>query len=552
MALNVPAWLVGAFAGHLSHVLVQPYEIDLRLWHVLGAFVAASAAIFYANVALLSSTPQEALRDLAVGIASYLASLTVSIVAYRAWFHRLRKFPGPFAARISNWWIVARIARTQQMQFELQNLHQKYGDYVRTGPRDLSIADASALPVVSTLPKSIFYSLAYHDHDKVGTAMTRDLADHKARRKGWDLAVNGKALASYDDRVQKTAGELIDQLARHQGRPVDTTQWLSYFAYDVMGRIGYSRNFGQLVDGAEHDAVEGLRKSQAIFGTLKPVPWVLNFLMAIPGATGEFGRYAAWCRNLVEEKKELLKTEKAGEPNDILTHFLKAKEEKARYGAKTNEALGEESRAIVVAGADTTSITLTNAFYYLALNPEPYRQLQATLDAIFPGGPSTFEYDGVRDVPLLEGIINESMRLKPPVPSGNPRETPAGGIQIGEQWVPGGVNIVIPQWVVQRDERYFEQADKFIPERWIPGGDKAWMVKDKNAFFPMYVGMYHCAGKQLALWEMRSVIARVALQFDISLAPGEDGREFDEGVLDTFTMALPPLQMCFKERNRGN
>ena len=66
------------------------------------------------------------------------------------------------------------------------------------------------------------------------------------------------------------------------------------------------------------------------------------------------------------------------------------------------------------------------------------------------------------------------------------------------------------------------------------------------------IGMYHCAGKQLALWEMRSVIARVALQFDISLAPGEDGREFDEGVLDTFTMALPPLQMCFKERNRGN
>ena len=45
---------------------------------------------------------------------------------------------------------------------------------------------------MSTLPKSIFYSLAYHDHDKVGTAMTRDLADHKARRKGWDLAVNGK------------------------------------------------------------------------------------------------------------------------------------------------------------------------------------------------------------------------------------------------------------------------------------------------------------------------------------------------------------------------
>ncbi|KAK7538241.1 putative cytochrome P450 [Phyllosticta citribraziliensis] len=548
MVLNIPPWLVGAFVGHLSHVLVQPYEIDLRLWHVLGCFVASSAAIYYADITLLAASPADALRDLAVGIASFLASLTTSIVLYRAFFHRLRKIPGPFAARISNWWIVSRIAKTQQMQIELQNLHRQYGDYVRTGPRDLSIADASALPIVSTLPKSIFYSLSYHDHNKVGTAMTRDLPDHKLRRKGWDLAVNGKALASYDDRVQQTTGELIDQLARHQGKPVDATQWFSYFAYDIMGRVGYSRDFGQLLDGAEHDAVEGLRKSQAIFGTLKPVPWVLNFLMAIPGATGEFGRYAAWCRNLVEEKREILKAESKAQPNDILSHFLKAKEEGARYGSKTNEALGEESRAIVVAGADTTSITLTNAFYYMSLDPEPYRKLQTILDEIFPGGPATFDYDKVRDIPLLEGIINESMRLKPPVPSGNPRETPPRGIQIGDRWIPGNVNIVIPQWVVQRDERYFEQADQFIPERWIPGGDKAWMVKEKNAFFPMYVGMYHCAGKQLALWEMRSVISRVALQFDIGLAPGEDGREFDEKALDTFTMALPPLQMCFKER----
>lgn len=65
-------------------------------------------------------------------------------------------------------------------------------------------------------------------------------------------------------------------------------------------------------------------------------------------------------------------------------------------------------------------------------------------------------------------------------------------------------------------------------------------------------GPYTCAGKQLAFWQMRMALWRIARDFDISLAPGEDPGRFDAGARDTFTMAVPPLHMVFKKRPVSN
>jgi cytochrome P450 len=61
------------------------------------------------------------------------------------------------------------------------------------------------------------------------------------------------------------------------------------------------------------------------------------------------------------------------------------------------------------------------------------------------------------------------------------------------------------------------------------------------------LGPYGCVGKQLALMELRSVIARIVTEFDVSFAPGEDGTALLEESLDTFTIALAPLMLVFKK-----
>ena len=81
------------------------------------------------------------------------------------------------------------------------------------------------------------------------------------------------------------------------------------------------------------------------------------------------------------------------------------------------------------------------------------------------------------------------LRLKPAVPSGQARVSPPEGLVIDDVWIPGDTNIIVPQHVLQRDERYFPRPLEFIPERWLDEG-KDLMVDDR-AFFPFSIGKLH-------------------------------------------------------------
>lgn len=111
----------------------------------------------------------------------------------------------------------------------------------------------------------------------------------------------------------------------------------------------------------------------------------------------------------------------------------------------------------------------------------------------------------------------------------------------------------MPPYVVQRDARYFPSPDAFVPARWLAAeqGGRPELVAERGAWFPFQVGQYACVGKGLAMWEMRSVLTRVALGFDVGFPEeegGDRGRAFDEGMRDTFTMTLGPLWLVFRER----
>ena len=131
---------------------------------------------------------------------------------------------------------------------------------------------------------------------------------------------------------------------------------------------------------------------------------------------------------------------------------------------------------------------MANALHFLVTHRSEYERLQSTIDEVFPEGDSTFDYEKIRNVPFLEGVINETLRLKPAVPSGQPRVTPAAGLQIDEFWIPGDVNVIVPQFVIQRDERYFHRASEFIPERWVVDGEMGSYDRKNDAYFPFQIG----------------------------------------------------------------
>ncbi|KAH7050102.1 putative cytochrome P450 [Macrophomina phaseolina] len=562
------SWLAPLVAGAAAHTLVRRVEIDMFLLHILGVVGALAAAHLYVSVQVFGIALSHALWSLSSGSALFVTGLTTSILVYRGFFHRLRKFPGPVAARFTKFYAVWLSAKEVRWHLELERLKAEYGDVVRTGPRELTIFRPEAIGPMAACRKSTLYQLSDWSNDRLGLIETRDIEDHRLRRKPWEMALSNKAIGAYDGRMQETISTFLSILSQSSDKPINVTELMAYLSYDLMGVVGFGKDFGQLAGGGvEHWAVKALRAQQLFFGLLKPIPWLVNAAARIPGADRAVAPFVEYCRGLVAEKRKTLQAEKSdtSSPTDILSWILHEYEAGTPHAPRTQAALDEDGRTIVVAGADTTSNTLSNVFYYLAHHPDTYARLQTQLATLFPGGATTFTYARLSahhaaTAPLLDAIIHETTRLKPAVPSGTPRVTPPSGLRIrlsgadDDLFVPPDTDVYVPPYVIQRDARYFPNPTDFIPERWLPveQGGRPELVADRNAMFPFQVGQYACAGKGLAMWEMRSVLARVALAYDVSFAEGDavKGKDFDEGMKDTFTMTLGPLWLVFRERGK--
>ena len=103
-----------------------------------------------------------------------------------------------------------------------------------------------------------------------------------------------------------------------------------------------------------------------------------------------------------------------------------------------------DARLVIVAGSDTTASTLTYLVYNLAKDPQVVTKLREELKELnyLPGSES--EVRDIQDAKYLNGIINETLRLHPAVPSGLLRLTPPEGININGVFIPGGVTVSSP------------------------------------------------------------------------------------------------------------
>lgn len=103
------------------------------------------------------------------------------------------------------------------------------------------------------------------------------------------------------------------------------------------------------------------------------------------------------------------------------------------------------------------------------------------MDPIFAGS----KFSCQTAYPVLESVINEAIRLYPPVLFGSQRVTPDEGIQIEDVYIPGDTIVYMPQWQLHHDARNFEKPHEFIPERWT---SKPEMVLNRSAFIPFMIG----------------------------------------------------------------
>ncbi|PSP77731.1 cytochrome P450 [Halobacteriales archaeon QS_1_68_20] len=211
--------------------------------------------------------------------------------------------------------------------------------------------------------------------------------------------------------------------------------------------------------------------------------------------------------DLVEECRQ-----QGDEQDHLLARLVAARTDEGV--GMSDETLRDEMMNMLLAGHETSAVSLTCTWYLLSENPRVRRKLQAELDEVLGGRPPTVE--DIPDLEYTEKVINESLRLYPPVFS-IPRE-PQADVEIGGYRVPEGSVCSLSAWAVHRDDRWYDDPEEFRPERWNDDGEAD---APEYAYFPFGAGARKCVGQQFELLEAQVVVATVLQSFELDAVAGE-------------------------------
>lgn len=198
-------------------------------------------------------------------------------------------------------------------------------------------------------------------------------------------------------------------------------------------------------------------------------------------------------------------------PMDLLSILLRAQPEEQEVD---DELLRDELMTMLLAGHDTTALALTYTWYLLAHNPEVEARLHRELDHVLGGRVPTMA--DVRELEYTERVLKEAMRLYPPVYALF-REARTD-VRLGGYRVPKGAVLMLPQWAIHRDPRYYDDPLEFDPDRWAP--DRA-AERPNYAYFPFGGGPRHCIGKRFSLLEATLILGTIGQDYRLELTAEE-------------------------------
>ncbi|OJJ46455.1 hypothetical protein ASPZODRAFT_32476, partial [Penicilliopsis zonata CBS 506.65] len=430
---------------------------------------------------------------------SFFIPLFTSITVYRLFFHPLSSFPGPVLARLSMWWRVWQVAHMNSYEV-IHRLHEEYGPIVRIGPNHLSINDVNAFYIIyGNQTKAAKPTTMYGMREERSLNTELDVRRHGARRVPFEKALSPKRIVEYLPALYRLTDLLVTRLSEEKDH-VLLNRWLSYFAFDIMGELAYSKSYKCLETRTMHEGIEALEQFLAAASWIGYVPWVAQIMsrLPIPDPTQSLQDFA---RSALEERK------KESNPSADVLSFVFSGKQDLTPGEQMQDAM-----LLQVAGSDTTLSALIFACYHLAIDKQLQRdireEIQGNLEA-------ELTFDTVKDLALLQGLINETLRLHPPGATALPREIPKGGVHVCNTFIPEYTTASCPTWSIQRDPKHYDNADTFDVKRWAAPSNKA--------FIPFSMGPSNCVGKLFAYMEMKYVLAKLIISFDISLAEGEDG-----------------------------
>ncbi|KAL4781971.1 cytochrome P450 [Aspergillus varians] len=469
-----------------------------------------------------------------------IITLVASKFIYNIWLHPLSRYPGPRTWAASS----IPISRAQlrgDSHLLIEKLHNRYGSVVRIAPNELSFISAPAWSDIygrsagrTPLPrdKTFFNEMLVSPQT---ITMAND-ENHARLRRSMAPGFSPRALRDQEPIIQKNVNLLIAQLEKRaaQGLLTDLRDWYNFATFDLIGDLAFGESFGSLETSRAHDWVGFVLEHFYVSSLLQVVHRFrpLNRMIAclIPKSSMERRE----THDRLTKEKVTKRFGMAVERPDFTHHMLQA----AERGDITVQEVEKQASILILAGSETTAVTLSFVTYLLIQDQRVQEKLRREIMETFQ---KEDEVDllSVNKLEYLQAVIQEALRLFPPITNGFPRQVSRAPAIVDGSFVPSQVTVNVHHWTAYRSEQNFALPSEFWPERWL--GDGRFNRDVRGVFQPFSVGPRNCIGRQFAYDAMKLILAKVLWRFEMSLA--DESRGWLEGQKSFVSFHQPPLMV---------
>ncbi|KAJ3453469.1 hypothetical protein MRS44_017716 [Fusarium solani] len=442
-----------------------------------------------------------------------LAFLALAI--YRICFHPLAGYPGPKLAACSQLWFI-RAWAGGNYPFDMRRAHDKYGDVVRVAPNELSFNTPQAYKDIyghaiegrkPFLKSRVFYdrgpSVVHPD-----IVFTIDPEQHRPQRRSLSHAFSAKALRESEDIIRGHVWLFVEQIGKH-GSPgsggVDMSAVYNWLTFDIIGELTFGESFRSVANWKPDIYVSLILEFTKHFTLLQvakrlSVPESLLSWLMPSDLQASISLHERLTKDKVAQRIAMSNSSKR---EDFFAYIL-------RRGSFNKDQLAEQAKILLLDGSETTATFLAGVTCYLLTTPTALEKLQREVRSSF-SSKDEIDGDSTKKLPYLHAVVEEGLRLFPPVPLGLPRTCP--GAKVGGYDVPPGTEVSVDNFVMSRDTRSFPDPDNFQPDRWI--GDGSGCIKEASR--PFSLGPRACLGVNLAYLEAKMTLAAMVYSYDWEL-----------------------------------
>ncbi|KAI0884179.1 cytochrome P450 [Annulohypoxylon maeteangense] len=476
----------------------------------------------------------DAVKKLLGCTCSVLVLYYVIAFGYRLLFHPLRKYPGPFIAKLTEVY-GGFFALTKSLHIETYKSHLKYGPVVRQAPNRLVFNSATALQAIyknDLLAKSYVYSAAQPDQHNIFTTTSK--AEHRPKRRLVSQVLSDQSMRSFEPTLLAQIDVFLKMLLQSNEVPVNMSPTFRFLGFNIAGLLGFGYDLHLQTDDTYRYLADAITLGSyrvnacmqfAFLASLKPG----RILGLFPNSLHT--RLFDMIRTMVSSRL----AQPIDAQHDLLATFHK-QSKSDNQEMKLND-IWNEGFLLFGAGGDTTASTLSAAFFYLSRNEECYQKLSEEIRSTFNSGSEIRGGPRLTGCRYLRACIDETLRMSPPIPGTLWREPQIDSKQrpviVDGHVIPPGTQIGVNIYSLHHNEKYFPDAFKFQPERWLEGSKNA----SHEAMTPFSIGPRGCAGKALSYLEISLVLAKVFWYFDFETASGdikEKGLKISENEFPTY------------------